>query len=231
MAEQMVVERRFRGPPASGNGGYTCGLVAAFVGGPAEVTLRSPPPLDRPLDVLREGRRVQVRDGETLVAEAGPAELDLAVPAPPSYEEAEEASRDYPGFFEHAFPECFVCGPARATGDGLRIFGGPAGDRVAAPWRPDAWLAGADGRVRPEFVWSALDCPGAFAVNALERGEALLGRLAATVLAQPRPGERCVVIGWQLAPHDRRKRFAGTAVYGEDAGLCGYGRAVWITPA
>ena len=28
---------------------------------------------------------------------------------------------------EHPLPTCFVCGPARAKGDGLRIFAGPLG--------------------------------------------------------------------------------------------------------
>jgi len=48
MTERVTIDRRFRGPSDSGNGGYVCGVVAALVGGPAEVTLRSPPPLDRP---------------------------------------------------------------------------------------------------------------------------------------------------------------------------------------
>jgi hypothetical protein len=28
----MIVPARYNGPPDSGNGGYTCGLVAAIVG-------------------------------------------------------------------------------------------------------------------------------------------------------------------------------------------------------
>ncbi len=48
---EIVVAERFCGPSESGNGGYTCGLVAAFIDGPAQVTLRKPPPLDRPLTI------------------------------------------------------------------------------------------------------------------------------------------------------------------------------------
>lgn len=48
----LVIDRRFRGPPNSGNGGYVCGCLARYVAGDAEVTLRAPPPLERPLDVL-----------------------------------------------------------------------------------------------------------------------------------------------------------------------------------
>jgi len=42
--DHVTIERRFCGPPESGNGGYSCGLLAAHVGGPAEVTLRRSPP-------------------------------------------------------------------------------------------------------------------------------------------------------------------------------------------
>ena len=44
------IERRFRGPPTTGNGGYVAGLVAAALGGTdCTVTLKAPPPLDRDL--------------------------------------------------------------------------------------------------------------------------------------------------------------------------------------
>ena len=39
------IERRFRGPPNSGNGGYSAGRLAAFIDGSAAVTLHMPPPL------------------------------------------------------------------------------------------------------------------------------------------------------------------------------------------
>ena len=45
MTGSLTVARRFCGPPGSGNGGYVCGLIAGFLDGPAEVTLRLPPPL------------------------------------------------------------------------------------------------------------------------------------------------------------------------------------------
>ena len=53
MTEQISIQRRFQGPPNSGHGGYVCGIVANFIGPCAEVTLRSPPPLDLPLSVER----------------------------------------------------------------------------------------------------------------------------------------------------------------------------------
>ena len=64
MDAEVVIERRFRGPPESANGGYACGLVAGLLGGVAEVTLRLPPPLDRELDVVRaDGELVEIQTG------------------------------------------------------------------------------------------------------------------------------------------------------------------------
>ena len=50
-AREIVVDERFCGPPDSANGGYTCGLLAGVLTGPAQVTLRSPPPSGRALRV------------------------------------------------------------------------------------------------------------------------------------------------------------------------------------
>ena len=220
--DQITIDGRFNGPEGSGNGGYTCGLVAGLLGRTAEVTLRRPPPLDRPLDVEREGERVLIRDGDDLVAEAAPARVDVDVPSPPSREEAEQASERYPGFEEHAFPTCFVCGPEREPGDGLRIFAGPLGDgRVASPWTP--------AEVTPELVWAALDCPGAIAVGYPDRGETLLGRFAVEIEELPRVGERCVVVGWPLG-EEGRKLHAGTALFGEGGRQLASARATWILP-
>ncbi len=83
--QTLTIPSRFNGPPASANGGYACGLVAALLGGDAEVTLRSPPPLDTPLVVSGDDGHIEVRDGETLVAEAARVDWDLDVPAPVSY--------------------------------------------------------------------------------------------------------------------------------------------------
>jgi hypothetical protein len=228
-----LIERRFHGPPGSGNGGYTCGLLSSFVNDPAQVTLRNPPPLDRPLSVVRRGRRAELFDGNRLIAEAERTQLEpLELPTPPSFADAERAAAAYPGFREHTFPTCFVCGPERAEGDGLRIFAGPVADGspiVAAPWIPAPNLDRSDGRVRREFVWAALDCPGAFAVGYPDRGETLLGRLAVHLESLPAVGERCTVVGWRL-DEDGRKLYAGTALFRETGDTLAWARATWIVP-
>ena len=68
--ENITIDRRYRGPLQSANGGYAAGRLAAFVDGPAEVTLRLPPPLDRPLAIAADDGRVLLLDGEAVVAEA-----------------------------------------------------------------------------------------------------------------------------------------------------------------
>ena len=226
MRDQILIERRFRGPTESGNGGYTCGRVGAFVVGPAEVTLRRPPPLERTLAVERDSDGVvRVLDEDELVAEARPAAVELEPPAPPTFEDAAAAALP-DGDLESPFPECFVCGPHRAEGDGLRIFAGPLGEDglVAATWAPSI------DQVAPEFVWAALDCPGAYACGFGERGVLVLGRLAARVDALPEAGEPCVVLAWPLGD-EGRKAYAGSALYGEDGRVLGIARATWIEPA
>ena len=231
----LTIDSRFCGPPRMGNGGYVCGRLAAFVASPTvEVTLMRPTRLDRALPVeIGEDGTVLLRDGDTEIARARPAELDLEAPRPVFRPEAVEASTRYVGFTAHAFPKCFVCGPERAAGDGLRIFPGALGDHgdvVAAPWTPHPSLAEDDGAgIPPAFVWAALDCPGAFALMA--GGDAgkpmLLGRLTARVDKTVSPGEACVVVAWRIG-EDGRKLIAGSAVYGEDGSLRGLGRAIWF---
>src|SRR5262249_43235544 len=75
---EIVLPRLYRGPLTSANGGYACGRLAAVVhADEVEVTLRLPPPLDRPLEVVREDERVLLLDGDEVVAEAQPAAVDV----------------------------------------------------------------------------------------------------------------------------------------------------------
>lgn len=228
----LVIGRRFRGPPNSGNGGYTAGMLAAAAARPVEIRLMKPPPLEKPLEIREDAERSRLvlLDGEEPVASATPATFELAVPKPPSYAEALAAVKNFQGLREHAYPGCFVCGPERARGDGMRIFASPieGRDLVAAAWLPEASLCGADGKVLPEFMWAALDCPGFFACGGGRSG-ALLGQYAARIHRRVRLGEPCVVIGWAIG-HEGRKHFTGTAAFDGVGELCGVAAATWIVP-
>ncbi|HEU4618363.1 MAG TPA: hypothetical protein VFV10_09995 [Gammaproteobacteria bacterium] len=230
--EPVIVSRRFRGPTSSGNGGYVCGLVAARVPFPVTVRLLKPPPLEIGLDVVEAGERIELRLGDAVIAEARPGDVgDLSPPAPPTLDEAAAAASHYAGFAKHFAPECFVCGPRRAPGDGLRLFAGALGEpsaAVAAPWTPDASLDAGDGRVALEFMWAALDCPGYLAVAGDMRAM-LLGELTARVLRRVDVGEACVVVGWPIRSSGR-KHETGTAVFGAQKDLCALGRGLWIEP-
>jgi hypothetical protein len=228
----LVIGRRFRGPPASGNGGYTCGMIAAATAEPVEIRLMKPPPLETRLEIRDDPATggLQLTDGTDIVAAATPKTFELAVPQPPAYSRALAAVSSYEGFRVHTYPGCFVCGPERGRGDGMRIFASPIEgmDLVAAAWLPDRSLAGPDGKVLPEFMWAALDCPGFFASGAAARG-VLLGQYAAKIDRCVHVDAPCVVIGWPLG-HDGRKHYTGTAVFDGFGEICGRAIATWIEP-
>jgi hypothetical protein len=229
--QSLTVPARFCGPATSSNGGYFAGRVALLAGGTVTVRLLKPPPLDTEFAVRTQpDGALEVLDGEVLIGEARPAVLALAVRPAPGYFEAIEASRRYAGFRHHRFPTCFVCGTRRVRGDGMRVFAGPIPERdmVAAPWVPDASLDRGDGKVRPEFMSAALDCPGYYAVAPDDR-MMLLAEFTAHVDRLVRVGASCTVVGWHIGSSGR-KHEAGTAVYDGEGELCGKARALWIEP-
>lgn len=220
----LVFERRFRGPLTSANGGYACGAVAALLEAPeVEVTLRLPPPLERPLDVRRDGETVTVLDGDDVVAEARPATVELEAPELVSFEEAERAEARHVRGESPLFAECFVCGE-RAESDGLAIYAGVVAGRE--PLHAATWVVE---EASEPVVWAAIDCPGAYAVGAEGRGDVVLGRMTARIERIPEPGERCVVTAWPLG-EDGRKLYAGTALRTDEGELLAVARQVWILP-
>jgi hypothetical protein len=225
---RLTVASRYRGPPASGNGGYVCGILAATLREDLKVRLVAPTPLDEPLQITGDGVGEWVLSGaKGPVARGIASTLSLDVPVAPPYVQAVWASQHYAGFREHAFPECFVCGPHRRRGDGMRIFPGMLENgMVAAPWLPSDSLDGGDGKVAVEFHWAALDCPGYFAVSGGRR-VMLLGEMQAHVDRRVHVGESCTVTGWRIAA-EGRKYIAGTAIFDEDGELCARARATWI---
>ena len=217
----ITIERRYRGPLDSANGGYAAGRLAALVEGPAEVTLRLPPPLDRALAVTEEDGRILLLDGEAVVAEARPGRPDVDVPAPVTFAEAEEAATRHVRFAGENFSECFSCGVR--PDDGLCINPGAVAGRDlhAAPWVAHG--------VSAPVVWAAIDCSGAYAVGGPGRGEVVLGRMAADIRRLPGEGERCVVLAWPLG-EDGRKLHAGTALLSANGEPLAVARQTWIQP-
>ena len=211
------IDRRYRGPSGSANGGVAAGLLAEHVDAPVvEVTLRRPPPLDVDLEV-RDGRLLA---GDVLVAQAEPGTVDLDPGPVVSLAAAREAAARFAGRTDHPFQECFVCGSDREPPDSLGLRPGRvAPGAVAAPWTPPS-----SDRL---LVWAALDCPGGWSSD--EPGRAMvLGRMALRLDRLPVAGEPHVVTGWVVSV-DGRKTTTGSALRDADGALLALARSVWLT--
>ena len=227
-ASAVIVKGRFCGARNTASGGYVAGLLGKHLSGPARVTLDVPIPLDQALAIERATDGIVLTDGVATLAHAASAALQLEPPVAVSYAEAEWASERYLGFTEHAFPSCFVCGPARDWGDGLAIYPGPIPGRhlVAAPWAPDPSLIDKHGTVRPEFVWAALDCPTGFALlEAFGRRKVVLRQLTASLRRPLHVGARWVVMGWPFAA-EGRNLLGASAIFSETGELHALASAV-----
>jgi hypothetical protein len=217
----MRIPARFNGPATTGHGGYAAGLFAsALPPGPVAVSLRAPPPLERDLAVVETGTGVEIYDGETLIATAAPSAPPADPPPAISPAEAATAARDPEGF-DHAFPTCFGCGPAREPGDGLRLFAGPTSHgSVAAAWTPAE-------PVDDLMVWAALDCPSGAAVWDEDGPPMLLGRFLVHCEAPVSEGRPHAVVAAEL-DRDGRKRRSVVALYDEAGARLAHGEALWI---
>ncbi len=241
----ISIASRFNGPVTSGNGGYSAGLAARFVlpkniaQDAVEATLRAAIPLNQTLRAhdAAEGIDIMTDDAATriLIMSLKPVTLDTPDVKSPGLAAAEVAASTFRGAADHVLPTCFVCGPSRAPGDGLRIFTDwlkdPAGADnpnmfpiVAAPWTPTPDLVGANDRIAPEFLWAALDCPGAFAVD---KEPILLGRMSAKIIERPRANRPVIAIAWSKG-QERRKHFAGTALFSDAGDLLAFADQTWI---
>lgn len=230
MQTSVTIAARYKGPPTSGNGGYSCGLMAKELSGAVEASLKVPPPLDKELSILVDDDGARLMDGDLLVGSAKPVALDLDVPTLPeplTLIGSPVGAPGRPAKFE-PFGTCFVCGHDRTHPDGLCIHSemveGHEG-LVASKWSLSADYADARGMVRPEIIWSALDCPGYFACTPGEA--ALLGRLTSEIVAPLMAEGEATVIGWDLGGSGR-KRLCGTAVFDAAGGLVAKAEGLWI---
>lgn len=243
---QIEVAERFCGPRTSGNGGYTCGLIAETLDRTDDgiatnfawsIKLRLPPPLNRPMRLASvAGSEYALWDADARIAEAHwQAMPELHMPRAVDAARAAAAEKSSLAGDGGRFGHCFVCGSQRGVGDGLRLFAGPVADAspreggrlAAALWRPHASLLD-NGRLARRFIWAALDCPGYFAV--VEADEyLLLAQMTAVVHEQPPAGETLIVQSWPL-PRAGRSRLAGTALFGTDGRLLARGHTRWLPP-
>jgi hypothetical protein len=231
----LSVGRRFRGFESGALGGYVAGVVVAGrIDGPAEVNLRSLPPMGRDLELSEQGddAGLVLRDGDTLVLEATPAPFELEIPPPPGLAEAEEAAhRLIHEELGHLYPSCFTCGPDREPGDGLRLFMGRTSanpDLLASAWTPDPSLAESGDAIPTEMVWAALDCPSIWAVGEIpEGGFNVLARQRVELLAPVPVGTPAIVTAWPIE-HDGRKHLTGVAIHDDDGRQLARGESLLV---
>ena len=203
MLAPLTIARRFRGPRTSANGGYAAGLLAQAFGDAGRRGDAPPAATARAAARRRPRRRAPAparrRRARRRGATGRPRVLRLRPLRPSRRRRRRPATAG--GWGAPEFDECFVCG-TRPEEDGLEIHAG----RV--PGRDDGlvattWVASG---VRPEIVWAAIDCPGAYTLRGEGRGEPLLARITARIDRLPEEGERCVVAA--LAARSRRAQAA-----------------------
>ena len=236
----VAIPSRYKGPPDIANGGYVCSLFAEYIDGVIDVMIKRPTPLDRELHMCTDGDGVHyLMDGDQMIIQARPGVLDLPAPNAPGYKEALRASKTSlalkPTPYAHVtgrgiHPICFCCGADVPDGEGLKIHPGHVRgtNMVAAPWTPARKYGDESGYVRPEFIWTALDCPGAYALWELtDRKPGFLGRLIGHIERPLRCDEPCVVAAWPTGS-DGRKLYTGTALFDAKGQIVGRSLATWF---
>ena len=197
--------------------------------------MRHPTPMGRPL-ILDTGtpHRVFLCEGEKVLNEARPADLELDIPDPISFEDATKASLRH--VTAMPYPNCFGCGSGRSEADGLHLRSGPVEGRnmVAIDWVPGAEAVGApDGdEVPPILTWASMECPIARAMQIGDmRGPEeliLLGRMTTKIQGLPRVGEPHFFMGWPIG-RDGRKIHIGGTLHNREGELLVISRLTFIT--
>jgi hypothetical protein len=216
--ETVTVPEHVHGYPDVAFGGYVAGLVA----GPCEATeirvdFRARVPLDTPMSLRpsRSGGYALLDADGALLAESTPAVLTIDPPSAPSWAEAKAVTDA--AMVSRRVTDCYGCGAACAPGRGLRLLTWDTADE--------------SGRLPPEVVWSALDCPGGWTAMR-KQGMGFGGvtaALTATQLQPIYPDSLYISYAWPIS-HQGRKYTVGIALATPSGDLCAVAEALWIQP-
>ncbi|MGJ4745212.1 hypothetical protein ACQV5M_02520 [Leptospira sp. SA-E8] len=241
--DNIILSQRFCGPPKTGNGGFTAGILVEAVGtNSAEIRLLGPTPVETPILMESEnGQQGTIYDDSKKILATLKSIQDKdfpehKLPVVPDLEDAKKFSALYPGFQTHPFPTCFVCGPKRKVNDGMRIFVGPAPEQIgfenlmAGHWLPDETVAARDGFVRDAAIWGALDCPGGFAAVLDEPQLIVLSKIQGKIIERPKIGVDYTVLSWRLQKMSRAFKVV-TAIFKSDSKrLFAIAEGLWLAP-
>jgi len=248
---QISIDSIYNGPVNCGNGGYISGLLASLLvdegEGDAEIRINAAFPVETPLQVKDTDKGIGVYLDDKLLGSARRIQLELNIPTPPNVESARAASQRFE-FIHASDPKgCYVCSPTRTSENGLLVFCGAldtliepeAGidwrtqtekNIVAALWRPAENLCNDKDTIDDIYVWSALDCPGAYAIKAAEpnAGLQLLGTCSGSIKTPLKPNEDYIVSSWKTSANSGRKRFMGVAIHNTAGELMACAEQIWI---
>lgn len=204
MTDFVSIPGRFRGPASSGQGGYSAGVAASFIDGPAHVRLRRPPPLDRQLSVETGTDDVSILDGEDVVLIARSSTLDVMQPPDQAELSAVFERGTQPAPDWHMAPTCFVCGTEVSLGmHPTRMDQFPL---WATVWIPEQQIGAAN--LSSEIVWAVLDCPAGWATNDSKRPKRnffpALADMTAEIIHPIPLGRPVAVLGWMTSDGERR---------------------------
>ncbi len=234
--DEITIPEHVFGYPEVAFGGYVAGALAGR--SPAvtqRVDFRGTVPVGTPLTIARTERGgVALTDAAgRILTEAHSATLDLDVPQCPEWAQVQTATERGLRSGKREVTRCYGCGQGCEPGKGLRLFPCTLRERglIVSAWTPDPALAGPDGTLSIENVWSALDCPGGvagFAYHRMATG-AVTAALTTTVLAPVEAGVAHISYAWPRSA-EGRKHTVGVALATAAGELCAVAEALWIEP-
>ena len=98
---------------------------------------------------------------------------------------------------------------------------------LACDWQPDASLVDSQGIVATEFVWSALDCPGFFALGLPEDKISLLAQTTCSIDKSIPGNQPLIIFAWKRYI-DGRKGFSAAALANSEGEVLARAEHLWI---